>query len=454
MYNNVTYVPYNINLNLCSRRKPICVNSPDFIWVFLSAFLSGLLVSDYPDRYVLIIICYHFTPVSDVLFILISLSNNMLIYCKRKLYFGIHRVCFLIFKCLVILLVFIVSVPELTLWYFQIVISISNDISPNPGPFNTNQITVTPATFILCLMIIHTWCSLCTECSLWVQILLTMLSNDIELNPGPEFHENFSFMNWNLNSLAKNNFERVQLIEAHNSIFNYDLISLCETSLNDSVEIPDPLMQDYTFIPANHPGNESHGGVGIFYKNSLPIKSRHDLSFDESIVIELKFGRKKIFFTVLYRSPSFKHSSSEFNDFLSNFKTLHTKIQSENPYASFFTGDFNGHSKFWWPGGDTNPEGKDIEELFSSLNLSQVINEPTNFTPGKNPSCIDFIVTDQPNLVLDSGTRASLDSKCHHQIIHCKVNFRIPPPPPIERKMWHYNKANINTIQRSMANFP
>ena len=41
-------------------------------------------------------------------------------------------------------------------------------------------------------------------------------------------------MNWNLNSLAKDNFQRVQLIEAHNSIFDYDLISICETSLSDS----------------------------------------------------------------------------------------------------------------------------------------------------------------------------------------------------------------------------
>ena len=92
--------------------------------------------------------------------------------------------------------------------------------------------------------------------------------------------------------------------------------------------------------------------------------------------------------------------------------------------------------------------------MFSLLNLAQVISEPTNFTPGKNPSCIDLIVTDQPNLSLDSGTRPSLDSKCRHQITYCKVNFKIPPPPPIERKMWHYNRANSNAIKKSMVNFP
>ena len=93
--------------------------------------------------------------------------------------------------------------------------------------------------------------------------------------------------------------------------------------------------------------------------------------------------------------------------FLSNFRNLYAKIKSENPFATFFTGDFNAHSQYWWPDGDTTPEGSDIEHLLSSLGLSQVISEPTNFEPNKKPSCIDLVITDQANLILDSGTRAS-----------------------------------------------
>ena len=168
-------------------------------------------------------------------------------------------------------------------------------------------------------------------------------------------------MSWNLNSLAKDNFHRVNLIEAHNSLFNYDLVSICETCLNDSVDLPQPLLDEYTFVPVNNPANTRRGGVGLFYKNSLPVVIRNDLSFDESIVVEMKFGRKKIFFTVL--------------------------------------------------DGDITTEGSEIEFLLSSLGLSQVISEPTNFEPNKNPSCIDLVFTDQPNIILDSGTRASLVSR-------------------------------------------
>ena len=118
-----------------------------------------------------------------------------------------------------------------------------------------------------------------------------------------------------------------------------------------------------------------------------------------------------------------------------------------NIMQHFYTGDFNDGLMA------TNPEGTEIENLFTTLGLSQIISEPTNFEPNKNPSCIDLIATDQPNLILDCGTRVSLDTYCHHQIIYCRVNFKIPPPP-FERKIWHFNRANTAAIKRSMTNFP
>ena len=366
---SVRYVTFNTNLSTLKKNN---LSKSDDIWPWVSLIILGFLLSNcsHEDMVICVIhLCHDLTP----------FRFQVLKFCRTITYaisFGLGFYLFLM--------------------------------------------AVSPLSHVLSLAITLILCRFITRIiPNWVFLLLLLLANDIEFNPGPHYHDNFfSFMNWNLNSLAKNNFERIKLIEAHNSLFNYDLISLCETCLNDSTEIPDTLLKDYTFISANHPDNLSHGGVGLFYKNSLPLKNRSDLAFDESIVIELKFGRKKIFFTVVYRSPSFKHNSPEFANFLKNCNDLHSKIQEENPYATFFTGDFNGHSQFWWPNGDTTPEGKEIEELFSSLSLSQVISEPTNFTPGKNPSCIDLIVTDQPNIILDSGTRASLDSKCHHQIIH------------------------------------
>ena len=264
-----------------------------------------------------------------------------------------------------------------------------------------------------------------------------------------------SFCNWNLNTLSKNDFYRISLLEAHNTNFNYDIISLCETSLNDTIEVPENILPGYKFHSCDHPDGNRSGGVGIFYKETLPLRIRSDLSFDECIVSELIFGRKKIFFTVLYRNPHNKANSNEFDLFLENLENLYTKIKNEKPYTTFFTGDFNAHSQSWYPEGDTNAEGVLLENMFSDLNLSQIINEPTHFFRDDcKPSCIDLIITDQPNIVLDSGIRSSLDAAVKHQIVYCKINFKIPPLPKYARKIWHFNRANENLIKRAVSELP
>ena len=99
----------------------------------------------------------------------------------------------------------------------------------------------------------------------------------------------------------------------------------------------------------------------------------------------------------------------------------------------FSIGEFNSKSLRWWYKGVTNDEGTQTDNLFSKLNLTQLISEPTPFREKWFPSCIDLIVTDQPNIVLDSRVRPSLDPMCKHQITFSKTNFYIPPPPPYTR---------------------
>ena len=126
----------------------------------------------------------------------------------------------------------------------------------------------------------------------------------------------------------------------------------------------------HLFVPANHPANTRRGSVRHFFKNSLPVVVRNDLSIDESIVIELKFGRKKIFFTILYRNPSFDRASPKFQVFLLNFENLHSKIKAKNYFAIFFTGDINAHNgSFGGLAVIPTAEGGEIEELFTSLGL-------------------------------------------------------------------------------------
>ncbi len=264
----------------------------------------------------------------------------------------------------------------------------------------------------------------------------------------------FSFCNWNINTLSKDNFHRIHIIEAHNSIFKYNIISLCETSLNETTKVPDNILKGYHFFSSNHPSGDKKGGVGIFYKESLPLKIRHYLLFEECIVTEIIFDRKNIFFTVLYINLMNKAGTTEFGNFFHKFESLYRNIMNENPFTILFTGDFNAHSLNWWSQGDSTQEGIQIDNLFTDLNLTQIISEPTHFRENCAPSCIDLIISDQPNLVLDSGVRPSLDPTCKHQIIFCKINLKIPLPPAYNRHFWQFYKANPSLIRRAISQFP
>ena len=52
--------------------------------------------------------------------------------------------------------------------------------------------------------------------------------------------------------------------------------------------------------------------------------------------------------------------------------------------------------------------------------MTQSIDQPTNLE-SRGISCVDLIITDQPNLFVDYGIHSSLRNCFHHQIIRGKV---------------------------------
>ena len=66
-----------------------------------------------------------------------------------------------------------------------------------------------------------------------------------------------------------------------------------------------------------------------------------------------------------------KANTPEAEKCLVDFENLYSNISRNKSYACFFAGDFNSHS--------TNAEGFALDNLLSTLDLSQLICEPTNF---------------------------------------------------------------------------
>ena len=67
--------------------------------------------------------------------------------------------------------------------------------------------------------------------------LMLFACGDIELNPGPKKGSscyNFSVCHWNLNSITAHNFAKTDLLQAYNTIHQYDMICLSEFYLDAS----------------------------------------------------------------------------------------------------------------------------------------------------------------------------------------------------------------------------
>ena len=50
-------------------------------------------------------------------------------------------------------------------------------------------------------------------------------------------------------------------------------------------------------------------------------------------------------------------------------------------------------------------------------------------------------------MVSESGVHASLFPRCHHQLIYAKIYY----PPPYERLVWDYSKAELTNIKKSLS---
>ena len=90
--------------------------------------------------------------------------------------------------------------------------------NPNPESYESVlsfSIAVTPGTSILCTLVFEIGCLLFTKhIPSWLPFLLILFSNDIHVNPGPHFNNSFfNFMNWNLNTLAKEIFSVFNLLK-------------------------------------------------------------------------------------------------------------------------------------------------------------------------------------------------------------------------------------------------
>ena len=279
----------------------------------------------------------------------------------------------------------------------------------------------------------------------------------IERNPGPINH--LKFATWNVDSLLTREGSKKSMIEGLDSCHHFDLFGICETYFTNNTPDKDIAISGFSDKAfradckiSEVDGARPRGGVCLYFKEHLPIVNRPDLVLtNETVISEIRLGRKKIFFILSYRPPSMS-TIGDMAAYCSNLKDSFDKIARENPSLVVLTGDFNARSPLFWS--EERHETMPGEKLsnFMLLNcLEQLISEPTHFPRDDIETCIDLIFTDKPSSFVDSGVIPSPDPKCKHQVVHGTINFSVPTPPPYKRNIWKYDRADVPSIKNSIS---
>ena len=84
-----------------------------------------------------------------------------------------------------------------------------------------------------------------------------------------------------------------------------------------------------------------------FLSTSKNIKERKDLGLlPETIVVEMKLNRRKVFFVLSYCHPNLY--SAYYDQFTGSIEKIYECINKENPSVTILTGDFNASSPLFW----------------------------------------------------------------------------------------------------------
>ena len=216
----------------------------------------------------------------------------------------------------------------------------------------------------------------------------------------------------NLDSLPTRDYSRIPVIESLQAVHDFDLCDICESSRNESISndnlnihgfSPEPLRADKSLTSHN-------GGVCLYFKENIPLKRREDLELiDEILVVEIRQKNNK------------------------------------KPLGIVLTGDFNARSSYSSGDDADTREDQILSEMSIFNNLEQLICEPTHIRDDGSQFCIDLIFTDVQII-----PRSEKQSK--HLIVHGKINFSVPSPPPYKRKIWDYSHANYANISAVLNN--
>jgi hypothetical protein len=277
--------------------------------------------------------------------------------------------------------------------------------------------------------------------------LLLLKSGNVARHPGPDTSQSKSLSICHLNIRSILAPTRLEEFEDYiKTLHHFDVVALTETFLDASIQDSQISLQGYTIYRNDR--DRRGGGVAFYIADHLQSVRRLDLEnqHTEMIWVEINYKKKKLLFSCVYRPPNMNSLN-----IISFLDILHEKIDlatSNNPLSITLLGDFNDRCSTWKSLHSTSELDNKLVDLMNLLNITQLIEHPTR---GEN--ILDLLLTDTPNLFLNSGVIPSL-SNLDHDAIFGTFKLSYPTSSSYLRHVWYYDRGNFDSLNETFDNVP
>lgn len=255
-------------------------------------------------------------------------------------------------------------------------------------------------------------------------ITLNNLNHDYNINQNNSY---IKVLNWNVCTLSRKKSELYTFLGKR----DIDIACISETRLKPNQNFSLPNYKIYRKDRLHSPG----GGVALILKSRLKHRDLPDLKlkFIEAKAIEISTSLGPIRIVSIY----VRHNCETPED-ISNFEGDLLKLTSMGG-KFLIIGDLNAkHTE--WHNPYNNKNGNILREFKENGYFDIIIpNGPTRYTRNGNPSIIDLILTNIPEIFLYSKTSKKLSSSDHYPTIS-KISLDKSFHAPQTR--FDYNRAN------------
>lgn len=212
--------------------------------------------------------------------------------------------------------------------------------------------------------------------------------------------------------------------EFRQRIDNHDLIGIAETWGNDSVDDAEIAVVGFNMFRLDRVGSKG-GGLALYVRNNLEATLNNSLTgahFKESIWCNISLLKGKLLVGLCYRSPS---SSDQNDEDLRELLELAYREMDGDTHL-LIMGDFNypgiDYSTETTKDGDTAASTKFLYKT-QDLCLTQNVMEHTRFRINQKPSKLDYVFTDEEDLIDEMIYGAPL-GKSDHATLEWNITLR------------------------------